>query len=51
MLDPGVTLAGSLRVVFGQEAPAAGALRDPDHPALAGFLLLSGVHEDVLARI
>lgn len=48
VLHPGVTLASSLRVVLGQEAPAAGLLRDPKHPALAGFLLLRGVHEDVV---
>lgn len=49
VLHPGVTLAGSLRVVLGQEAAAAGPLGDPNGPALAGFLLLRGVHKDVLA--
>ena len=48
VLHPGVTLAGPLRVVLGQEAPAACPLGDPNDPALAGFLLLSGVHEDVV---
>lgn len=48
MSHPGVTLAGSLCVVLRQEAPAARPLRDPDHPALAGFLLLRGVHKDVV---
>ena len=47
---PGVTLAGSLCVVLWQEAPAARPLRDPNHPALAGFLLLRGVHKDVVPR-
>ena len=50
MLDPSVRLIGLLRVVLGQEAPAAGPLGGPNHPALAGFLLLGGVHEDVVAR-
>lgn len=49
MLDPGVTLSGAVRVVLRQEAPAAGPPRDANHPALAGFLLLTGVHEDVVA--
>ena len=50
MSHPGVTLAGSLCVVLWQEAPAARQLRDPNHPALAGFLLLRGVHKDVVPR-
>lgn len=50
VLHPGVRLAGSFRVVLWQEAPAARALGGPDGPALAGFLLLSGVHKDVVAR-
>lgn len=51
MFHPGVALAGSVRVVLGQEASAAGPLRQPNDPALAGFLLLRGVHEDVVAGI
>lgn len=46
---PGVRLACSFCVVLWQEASAPCPLGGPDGPALAGFLLLSGVHKNEVA--
>lgn len=51
VLDPRVWLVGFLGVVFWEEAPAAGAVRGADDPALAHVTLLRGVHVDQVPSV